>query len=331
MLAPTSPSIRLEDVARAAGVSPITVSRALRTPDQVAARTRARVEEAARRLGYVPNLLAGALASARTRTVGVLVPTTASSVFAATINGLTEVLEEAGFAVLMAQSGYDADRERRVLAALLGYRPEGVVGIGAPLALESTAMLTNAARAGVAIVETWEVPAHPIGSAVGFDNKAVGQAVARRFAAMGRRRLVFLGGTDPRATARFLGFTEAAREAGLPRPARLIVPSPSVMDHAAEACRTDPALATADAVFASTDILAVGALTGFRRMGRQVPGDVAVTGLGDLDIARHAVPALTTVRIDGAAIGRQAAALILTREGPVRTDLGFTIIERDSG
>ena len=328
---PFGSSVRLEDVARAAGVSTITVSRALRTPDQVAPRTRARIEEAAARLGYVPNLLAGALASARTHTVGVLLPTIASSIFAATINGLTEVLEEAGFALLMAQSGYDPGRERRVLAALLGHRPAAVVSIGAPLAPESAAMLTAAARTGTMVVETWEVPAHPIGSAVGFDNEAVGAAVANRFAAAGRRRLVFAGGSDPRASARFAGFDRAARAAGLAPPPRVDLPSPSVMDDAAEACGRDPALAAADAVFASTDVFAVGLLTGFRRLGRVVPRDVAVIGLGDLDVAHHAVPALTSVRIDGAAIGRRAAALILEEAGSVRLDLGFDIVARDSG
>lgn len=327
------PVPRLSDVARAAGTSPITASRALRAPDQVAPATRARVEAAARALGYVPNLLAGALASARTHTVGVLVPTIASSIFAATINGLTSVLEEAGFALLLAQSGYDPAREARGLAALLGHRPEGVVCIGAPLSPASAAMLAAARRAGTAVVETWEIPDAPIGAAVGFDNHAVGRAVAAHFAAAGRRRLVFAGGTDPRAAARSAGFAAGARDAGLPAPARLRLPVPAAMDNATEACRTDPRLATADAVFAATDIHAMGLLTGFRALGRAVPDAVAVVGLGDLDLARHTQPALSSVRIDGDAIGRRAAALILEGGGdpPPRIDLGFTLIARASG
>jgi len=331
------PAIRLADVARQAGVSTITASRALRTPGQVAPETRARIEEAARRLGYVPNLLAGALASARTRTVGVLVPTIASSIFAATINGLTAVLEEAGYALLMAQSDYDPGRETRVLSALLGHRPEGVVSIGAPLAPASASLLAAAVRAGTVVVETWEIPHAPLGAAVGFDNAAVGRAVATRFAVAGRRRLLFAGGTDPRASARFDGFDAAAREAGLRPPARVRLPVPAVMDNATDACLAaegPDSLAETDAVFAATDVHAMGLLTGFRRRGREVPRDVAVVGLGDLDIARHALPALTSVRIDGAAIGRRAAALILEgqdADAPTLIDVGFSIVERDSG
>jgi LacI family gluconate utilization system Gnt-I transcriptional repressor len=333
-----SPTVRLDDVARHAGVSVITASRALRAPELVAPETRARVEAAVSALGYVPNLVAGALASARTRTVAVLVPTIASSIFASTVNGLTDALEAEGYAILMAQSRYDPTREQRALAVLLGRRPEAVVTVGAPATEAGTAMLRRAVAGGAAVVEIWDLPAEPIDVAVGFDNEAAGAAVAAHFAAHGRRRLAFVGGSDVRAAARLRGFATGAERAGLAPPTSIVLPSPGMMDDSA-AGATLAGLAEADAVFASTDVLAFGLLTGLRACRRQVPEDVAVIGLGDLEIARHTVPALTTVRIDGDEIGKRAAALIIARaagaplapDRPRWHDVGFELVQRESG
>src|SRR6202041_3951432 len=117
-------------VARLAGGSSIAVSRVVRLPGQVAPETRARVERAMRELGYVPNLVAGSLASARTNSVGVLVPNHANSIFADTVQGLSDKLEPAGFSVILAQSRYDDEREDRMLAALLSRRPEAIIMVG---------------------------------------------------------------------------------------------------------------------------------------------------------------------------------------------------------
>src|SRR5690349_18786855 len=122
----------LSAVADLAGVSAITVSRVLRLPEKVAPETRVRVEAAMRELGYVPNQLAGALAGARTKSVGVLVPTIANSIFADTVQGLSDELEPLGYAVILAQSRYDADREDRMLSALLSRRPEAIIMVGSP-------------------------------------------------------------------------------------------------------------------------------------------------------------------------------------------------------
>jgi LacI family gluconate utilization system Gnt-I transcriptional repressor len=326
------PPVRLAEVARRAGVSVITASRALRLPGLVAEETRARVQAAAAELGYVPNLVAGALASARSRNVALLLPTIASSIFASTVNGLSDTLEAQGYAIVMAQSGYDAVREQRALAALLGRRPEALVMVGQPATEAARAMLAAGSRQGAIVIETWDLPKHPIGAVVGFDNVAAGAAVAAHLIAAGRSRLAFVGGGDPRAEARFQGFADQARSLGRPAPARITLPAPAAMDDACAASGT-PVLAGADAVFAATDVHAVALLGAFRRSGRRVPGDVAVVGLGDLDIGRHADPPLSTVAIDGALIGRQAAELILS--GAVATDrvidVGFALRVRGSG
>src|ERR1700730_2440432 len=159
--------------AKLAGVSSITVSRVVRLPNLVSPSTRGRVEAAMRELGYVPNQLAGALASARTRSVGVLVPTIANSIFADTVQGLSDELEPLGYAVILAQSRYDAAREDHMLSALLSRRPEAIIMVGSPATDDGARLLR---RAGIPIVETWELAAAPIDAAAGFDKYAAGVA-----------------------------------------------------------------------------------------------------------------------------------------------------------
>ena len=319
----------LSAVAKLAGVSSITVSRVVRLPNLVAPETRTRVEAAMRELGYVPNQLAGALASgARTRSVGVLVPTIANSIFADTVQGLSDELEPLGYAVILAQSRYDDAREDRMLAALLSRRPEAIVMVGSP-ATEDGARLLR--RAGIPIVETWEIPEAPIDAVAGFNNYEAGCAVARHLADQGRQNLAFIGGDDPRATRRWNGFNNTALKAGIRPPRRL------VLDRNASGSVVALAdLPGVDAVFAANDAHAIGFMSGLRAAGllRQGPASdqpVAVIGLGDLEMGRLIAPSLSTIRVHGDAIGRTAAKLMLTREGPRRVDLGFELVLRDSG
>ena len=325
---PSAPT--LSAVAKLAGVSAITVSRVLRLPNLVAAETRTRVELAMRELGYVPNQLAGALASgARTRSVGVLVPTIANSIFADTVQGLSDELEPLGYAVILAQSRYDDAREDHMLAALLSRRPEAIVMVGSP-ATEDGARLLR--RAAIPIVETWEIPAAPIDAVAGFDNYQAGCAVARHLVTQGRESLAFIGGDDPRATRRWNGFHETALQAGVKPPRRL------VLDRNASGSVVALAnLPGVDAVFAANDAHAIGFMSGLRAAGLLRQGGpaseqpVAVIGLGDLEMGRLIAPSLSTIRVHGDAIGRTAGRLMLTRTGPRHVDLGFELVLRDSG
>jgi LacI family transcriptional regulator, gluconate utilization system Gnt-I transcriptional repressor len=314
----------LDAVALQAGVSPITVSRVLRIPEKVRPATRARVEAAMAAVGYVPNLVAGSLASARTRTIGVLVPTIANAIFADTVQGLTDEVEPRGYTVILAQSRYDDAQEARMLMALLSRRPEALVMVGSPATPASVHLLR---RAGIPVVETWDLPARPIDAVAGFDNRAAGIIVARHFAAAGRRRFAFVGGDDPRATRRWKGFRAASVEAGLPAPRRLVVGRNA--GASALAALTLPG--DVDAVFAANDSHAIGLLAGLRDASRRVPEEVAIVGLGDLEVGRLVEPALSTIRIDGMAIGRAAAALTLRTASERYLDLGFELVVRGSG
>jgi len=318
----------LSAVAKLAGVSSITVSRVVRLPNLVAPETRDRVEAAMRELGYVPNQLAGALASARTRSVGVLVPTIANSIFADTVQGLSDELEPLGYAVILAQSRYDAAREDHMLSALLSRRPEAIIMVGSPATEEGSRLLRNAR---IPIVETWDLPATPVDAVAGFDNYKAGTAVAKHLVAQGRKQLAFIGGDDPRATRRWLGFRDEILASGLSEPRRLILErnaSGSVVAHAR--------LPGVDAVFAANDAHAIGFMSGLRtagllRNGTAAEQPVAVFGLGDLEMGRLIAPSLSTIRVHGDAIGRTAAKLMLTRSGPRHVDLGFELVLRDSG
>lgn len=318
----------LAEVAERACVSSITASRVMRLPHLVAPRTRARVKLAMRELGYVPNMIAGSLASARTRAVGVLVPTIANSIFADTVQGLSDTLEPLGFAVMLAQSRYDDLREDRALAALLARRPEAIVMVGSPATVDG-ARLLRAAR--IPVVETWDLPAAPIDAVVGFDNYAAGVTVARYLVAQGRRRLAFIGGDDPRASRRWLGLRDVARAAGLPEPRRLLLDRNA---SAGAAALTE--LPGIDAVFAANDAHAIGLISGLRDAGllHTGPGSiqpVAVIGLGNLEMGQLIVPRLSTVRIHGAAIGRAAGMLTDPATTPRHVDLGFELVIRESG
>src|ERR1700743_1119944 len=216
----------------------------------------------------------------------------------------------------------------RTRAALLARRPEAIIMVGSP-ATEDGARLLR--RAGIPIVETWEIPDSPIDAVAGFNNYEAGCAVARHLIAQGRQNLAFIGGDDPRAARRWNGFRDTTLNAGAREPRRL------VLDRNASGCVVALAnLPGVDAVFAANDAHAIGFMSGLRTAGlvrngaaREQP--VAVIGLGDLEMGRLVAPSLSSIRVHGDAIGRTAAKLMLTRDGPRRVDLGFELVLRDSG
>ena len=322
---------RMEDVARLAGVSLVTVSRVLNTPDAVTPATRQAVMAAVRRIGYVPNLTAGALAGSRSRIIAAIVPTIANSIFADTIQGLSDRLERAGYTILLGQTGYDAQRERALVTAMLGRRPDALMLVGAPLSPATGRML---AGAGIPIVQTWEMMRRPIDHVVGFSNATAGRVVAEHFVARGYRHIGFVGGADARSKARREGFETALVAAGItPLPAAT-VPSPGMVANGRDSLSRILAEGKpVDALFLSTDVLAIGALLECQRQGIAVPQRLAIAGFGDQDLAREMVPPLTTVRISGLEIGDRAADLLLDAvagkpSGAQRIDLGVQLIVR---
>jgi LacI family gluconate utilization system Gnt-I transcriptional repressor len=328
-----SGGITLSDVAKLAGVSAITVSRALNTPDLVTPDTREKVRHAVERTGYVPNLLAGGLASNRSRLVAAVVPTIAGPVFLETIQALTEALAAKGYQLMLGQSGYDNSREDALIDAIVGRRPDGIVLTGIMRSADGRRRLL---ASGIPVVETWDLTPTPIDMLVGFSHEKAGAATAQFLHRKGYRRPAIVTGDDHRANLRRGGFEQAWKALGGAAPRVQHVPAPTTLGSGRAALRELLAGAEpVDAVACSSDALAHGVITEAQARGLRVPQDVGVIGFGDLAFARDAHPSITTVRIDGTAIGRQAAHFIVERAegrpvGDKVLDLGFSLIERES-
>lgn len=323
----------MADVAKLAGVSAITISRALNTPDLVSRDTLKQVREAVERIGYVPNLLAGGLASSKSRLVAALVPTIAGPVFLETIQALTEALAESGYQLMLGQSGYSGSREDALLDAIIGRRPDGIVLTGVMHSEEGRRRLL---ASGIPVVETWDLTPNPIDMLVGFSHEKVGEAVFDYLHQHGIRYPAILTADDHRAGLRHRSFVKAASEAWISEVPTHVVSAPTTLKNGraglAELLKQGHRV---DAVFCSSDLLALGVLIEAQARGMQVPKELSVIGFGDLNFAADTHPALTTVRIDGTRIGRQAARFVVDRaagrEVPERVlDIGFSIIRRAS-
>jgi LacI family transcriptional regulator, gluconate utilization system Gnt-I transcriptional repressor len=326
-------AMTVKDVARLAGVSAITVSRALNTPGQLSRDTLRRVREAIERTGYIPNLLAGGLRSAKSRLVAAVVPTIAGPIFLETIKSLTDALDEHGYQLMLGQTGYKISREDALLDAIIGRRPIGIVLTGVTHSPEGRKRLIGA---GIPIVETWDLSRTPIDMVVGFSHDLIGEAVCEYLHGRGRRKPGVIGGDDERAVRRSNGFIKAAARLGMPEPAVKWVPAPTTLAGGraglAELLQRVPDL---DCVFCSSDMLALGVLTEAHAHGMPVPERIAVVGFGNLPFAAGLIPTLTSVHVDGTRIGRTAASFIIERaeggtvEEPI-VDVGFSIVQRES-
>ena len=301
------------DIARAAGVSPMTVSRAFRNDGSVMEKTRAAVARAAEDLGYVFDSTASNLRSQRTGFVAATIPSINNANFAETVRGLTEGVGEVGQQILLGSTGYDIHREEELIEQLLRRRPDAIVVTGGKHTPRARRLLENAA---IPVVETWDLPEAPIEHVVGFSNAEAVQSLVDHIVASGRRRIAFIGGDadrDTRGTDRRAGFIAAMRRHGL-EATRLIdagTPPISMREGAQAMAGLLAAMPDTEAVICVSDLSAFGALTECQRRGVDVPGRIAIAGFGDYEIAAICVPALTTINPYPYEIGRRAAAIIV--------------------
>lgn len=333
-----SAGVTMADVAAAADVSMQTVSRFLRYPDTVTPETSAAIRAAIDKTHYVHNLAASHLASARSNTVAAIIPTLSASVFAETIQHLSDVLHQQGYQLFLGNTDYQLDREDEVIRSLLGRRPDGLFIIGTHHSKASADLLK---RAGIPVVEGWDMTSRPIDRLVGFSNTAAIAAMLRYLVDSGRRRIVFAGSMrrgDSRASERRDGFVSTMKELFPGEEPRLVLARDMPLDMSGGVellARSIGQCPDADAIMFSSDVLASGALLESGRRGLDVPGRLAITGFGDFELARHLNPALTTVAVPAAEIGRQAGRLLLEgmqgREtSGRRIDVGFELKIRES-
>jgi LacI family gluconate utilization system Gnt-I transcriptional repressor len=325
----------LSDVAAKAGVSAVTVSRALHRPEMVSVDLRARIQSAVEELAYIPNQLASALASARTGRVGVIVPSLTNGVFGEYLRALHDAFLPAGFQVLVLNSGYVAGKEERAIATMLGQHPEAMILAGIDQTKRARRMLADAE---IPVIQTMEITGDPIDIVIGLSQEDAGYAATRHLIELGHRHIGQMAvPLDSRARQRVKGYQRAMAEAGF-EPFHVSVDAPSTFAYGAQLIGTMltrwPKMT---ALFAGNDNLALGALFAVQRRGMKVPDDLSIIGFNDLEYAETAFPSLSTVATPRYAIGKRAADIVLeiirnsgNRPDERTIDMGFRVIARES-
>lgn len=325
---------RMTEVAKAAGVSLATVSRAMRNVGSVDPDLRNRVMEAADRLGYIQSPIAGGLSAASTRLIGVVVPSLHNAFFADTLHVLSTQLAKDNYRVMIGLHGYDLDEEERLIKSFAAWKPAAIVVTGIDHRSGAIAALLNC---GCPIIEMWDFSERALDSVIGFSHKAAGRAAAEHLISRAHERLAYVrppSAADPRASARASGFIEAAVSKGVP--VQALMSNGMKFDSGSEILRSILEDARdASAVAFSGDALAAGALLEANRLGIRVPDELAIIGYGDLDFAKHMPPPLTTVQPPHDRIAESVVEHILARLsesgcGPRIEDLGTKVIVRSS-
>jgi LacI family transcriptional regulator len=331
----------LRDVARAAGVSAATASRALNgSARNVRQENIARVLEAAAALNYEPHLSAQAIARGSTRTVALVVSGVDDPYFSSIAAGVAAGAEAADLTVTMAVSDRSPERELQIVRTLRGHRPRAIILTGSRIDGADTrdaliAELTAYRTAGgsVAMVSQPDLPF----PTVAIDNAGGARRLARALVGRGYRRFGVIRAADRIRTSRdrYQGFVTGLREAGLREP--LVVAAEFTRaggDAAARGLAERGALAgdgAVEIVFAVNDVMAIGAMTAFRDAGLEPGADVAVAGFDDIASARDVAPALTSVSVPLRAVGEHAIELALSEADPTRVvPVATTLALRES-
>jgi len=329
-------SVTIRDVARAAGVSTATAARALGGYGHASPAARRKVSESARRLGYRPNVVARALVSRTTTTVGLVVGDIENPFFAAAARGLADVMDAHGYTVLLANADEDAGRERRAVDALRARQVDGMVVVPAPGA--SPEHLAELVTAGVPLVLLDRAVVGVAADSVLVRNVAGARAAVAHLAGLGHRRIGVVS-DSPEITSsaeRIQGYRQALRAAGIaPEPGLISIGGPTRDDGEAAALRLLDRADRPTAVFTANNFMTVGALRAARSLGLRIPDDVALVGFDDLDWTTLVQPPVTVVRQPVADLGRVAGERLLRRlEGdagpPNRIRLDANLIVRGS-
>lgn len=302
----------MRDVARAAGVSRMTVSRALRKDSPVSKETRDRILKVVREMNYVPDQMAGSLTTKKSGFVAVLVPSLNNLHFAETVQALTDELAIVGQQVLLGYTNYSRDKEEQLVETMLRRRPEAIVLSFDGHNPRTVALLKNAQ---IPVIELWERPQKPIGHTIGFSNEEAAADMTRHLLSLGYRNITFLAETGDdwtRGAARRSGFKCAMQAAGL-APDRVLQmgkPPISIEDGADAVPLILKQFPDTDCIFCVSDVAAFGVQSGLKSRGISVPDEMGVAGFGNFEVSRFATPTISTVVVDPTRIGRETGRLI---------------------
>ncbi len=323
----------MRDVARFVGMSPMTVSRALRDDPTVNDDTRAKIRKAAQQMGYVYDTTAQAFRTQKSGFVAVTLPSVNNANFAETFRALSNGLGAADLQLLLGSTNYSVEKEEQLVRQLLARNPEALVLTGG---YHSQATRDLVKAAALPIVEMWDLPEDPLDHVVGFSNAAAMTLIVDHLVETGRRKLAFVGaslGADMRGAERREGALKAARKHGLPEVAIIDAgPAPVSMRHGLAAIENiGPDVAQFDALVCVSDPVAFGCMSALQRMGLSVPDDIAITGFGHFEVAKITNPQITTINVQAEDIGRKVVAVLAdvfdnAIQGPARIDVGCTLV-----
>ena len=331
----TSGKPTLSDVARAAEVSAITVSRVLRHPDSVSDGLRERVQGAIAKIGYIPNTAARQLASARTDVIAVVIPSVTNAVFSDVVRGIYDAVERTRFQVQLGTTDYSQLKEEGLLRLFAGQRPAAMLVTGAEHTREVVRLLKGN---DCPIVQIMDLTPEPIDMQIGFSHVDAAYAGARHLLEKGYRRVAFLAAQmDPRTQRRLQGYSKAMHEAGL-YDEKLLVTTPKPSSVAMGAALLSELLARgrdADAVQANNDDIALGVMFECLRRRIRIPQDFGIIGFNDFEVMATAYPSITSVVTHRYEMGYKAIEMLLAAlrgERPEETsvDLGFRLVQRES-
>lgn len=302
----------LRDIAKLAGVSEMTASRAMRGAPDVSQATRVKVQEIARDVGYVPNRIAGALASNKVSLVGVVVPSLNSSVFPEVLSGISATLKTTALKPVIGVTGYDLDEEEEVIREMLSWRPSGLIVAGLEHSDAARKMLINA---DCPVVEVMDVDGDPVRHCVGISHLAAGRDMARTMFDAGYRRIGFIGTKMPqdfRAEKRLTGFLEELQALGVKLADKELYSGASSIETGnsltgALLART-PEL---ECIYFSSDVMSVGAYMHCLSNAISVPDQLALAGFNNLELLRGLPMQIATTDAHRFEIGQRAAEIIL--------------------
>lgn len=330
----SSGRVTLADVAKKAGASPSTVSRALQKPEQVTEKLRLRVAQAVRELGYIPNQAARSLASAESKIISVIFPSLSNAVFSSLLDGIHDTLIPAGYKILLANSHYSVTEEEILIETMLEQNPDGIIITGVDQSKNAKQRLKNTQ---LPVVQVMDLCDEPLDMVVGFSHFDAGNSITEHLFSRGYKNIGFIGARmDKRSQRRFQGYRHALLDHGKD-PDKYVLTSLSNSSFQLGADLMNQLIARhsdIDALFFSNDDLAAGAIFECQRSGVQVPRQLGIAGFNDLDFASAITPSLTTVSIPRYQMGKQAAQCMLDRlqrqEYGQRIDVAFSIAARES-
>jgi len=306
--------LTLRDVSEASGVSEMTVSRVLRNKGDVSAATRQKVQDAAKRLGYVPNKIAGALASSRVNLVAVIIPSLGNMVFPEVLAGISEVLEDTDLQPVVGVTDYLPEKEEKVLFEMLSWRPSGVIIAGLEHSEASRAMLR---QAGIPVVEIMDTDGEPIDACVGISHRRAGRKMAEEIIAAGYKKIGFMGTKMPldhRARKRFEGFTRTLAKAGIEIADQEFYSGGSALakgrEMTAKMIARSPDL---DFLYYSNDMIGAGGLLYLLEQGVAIPDQIGLAAFNGVELLDGLPRQLATMDACRREIGVKAAQIIVAR------------------